>query len=390
MDSEIFKPQITLDRASVIPLRAQIIEQIRKNLLMNRPVPGTKIISERQLADDLDVNRNTIHQAYEELELEGLLEVSRKRRDGMVVAEEAVEKCRDPFPSLNLILHDKFSAYIKYSSRRSLEIIAGIMDRATELNISVHLIAVPEAGTDQKKIEQWLENIVSRSIGSITFGLVGDEFNPAFEELIRNRTLPQVFVTGHSALPHISSVIPGVRCGAEIMVEYLLKLNHRHLGVVAMPRRALSQFNFDASERGEAVAEIAEAKGLKVTFLPISLLDGQLAAPGEVAERILACNPRPDALWIQNDSIAGQIITELERRGARIPHDFSVIGYDNQEPNGTLSSIDHSSYEIGGKAVDIIHELFYHGQAGEARHVQVASRFIPKESINLKKIGGNL
>lgn len=381
MKAELFKPQIILDRTTVIPLRAQIIEQVRKSLLMNRPDPGTKIVSERQLADELEVNRNTIHQAYEELLQEGLLKISQKRRDGMVVAEKVAEKCCDPFPALNLILPYNFSEYIKHSSQRSLEIIAGIMDRATELNISVHLIAIPNAGAGRKKIQQWLENIVLRSIGSITFGLKNSGFDPVFDKLLKNQALPHVFITGYSDLPHISSVTSDIRIGAGAMIEYLRKLNHRHLGVVALENKTPAQFNFEAFERGRIIAGMAETKGMKVTFLPITLKGGMLANPCEVVTRILACDPMPSVFWTQNDSIAGQIINELRRHDIHVPRDFSLIGYDNLEPDGKLSSINHSSYEIGSKAVDIVCELFHHGQAGEAIHVQVPSRFIIKKSI---------
>lgn len=62
-----------LDRKSGIPYYIQLKEQIRKNIMQGNWQTGTKLPTERDLAEELGVSRNTVSQAYKELESEGVL-----------------------------------------------------------------------------------------------------------------------------------------------------------------------------------------------------------------------------------------------------------------------------------------------------------------------------
>ena len=84
MASQKFRPEIRLERNSVIPLCAQLTEQIRSEIIRNRLRSGTRLVSERRLADELEINRNTVHQAYGRLASEDILSVSKVRGGGMV------------------------------------------------------------------------------------------------------------------------------------------------------------------------------------------------------------------------------------------------------------------------------------------------------------------
>jgi DNA-binding transcriptional regulator YhcF (GntR family) len=74
---------ITLDGASPIPpfeqVRAQIAAQIADGVL----VPGTRLPTVRQLADDLSLAVNTVARSYRELEAAGMVET--RGRGGTVV-----------------------------------------------------------------------------------------------------------------------------------------------------------------------------------------------------------------------------------------------------------------------------------------------------------------
>ncbi|CAA7599507.1 GntR-type HTH domain protein [Acididesulfobacillus acetoxydans] len=62
-----------LDRHSGIPYYVQLKEQIRKRIAQDIWRAGIKLPTERELAAELAVSRNTVSQAYRELEREGLL-----------------------------------------------------------------------------------------------------------------------------------------------------------------------------------------------------------------------------------------------------------------------------------------------------------------------------
>ncbi|TGE31986.1 GntR family transcriptional regulator [Desulfosporosinus sp. Sb-LF] len=74
-----------LDRQSGVPYYIQLKEQIRLRITQGAWSAGTKLLTERELAERLAVSRNTVSQAYKELESEGILNSVRGR--GTFVAD---------------------------------------------------------------------------------------------------------------------------------------------------------------------------------------------------------------------------------------------------------------------------------------------------------------
>ncbi len=65
--------RITLDRENGTPIYLQIVSQIRKQILSGELGSGYRLPPERQLAEQLDVNRTTVLNAYRELKAEGIV-----------------------------------------------------------------------------------------------------------------------------------------------------------------------------------------------------------------------------------------------------------------------------------------------------------------------------
>ena len=76
---------VDLDRKSGIPYYIQLKEQIRRRITQGVWTAGTKLPTERELAESLALSRNTVSQAYKELESEGILASARGR--GTFVAD---------------------------------------------------------------------------------------------------------------------------------------------------------------------------------------------------------------------------------------------------------------------------------------------------------------
>jgi Predicted transcriptional regulators len=70
---------LDLDRQSGVPYYIQLKEQIRRKVTHGAWAAGTKLLTERELAERLAVSRNTVSQAYKELESEGILSSVRGR-----------------------------------------------------------------------------------------------------------------------------------------------------------------------------------------------------------------------------------------------------------------------------------------------------------------------
>lgn len=66
--------EIVIDTGDAVPVFAQIIEQIKNAVLSGDLAPGSALPSIRQLANDLQLNPNTVAKAYRLLERDSVIE----------------------------------------------------------------------------------------------------------------------------------------------------------------------------------------------------------------------------------------------------------------------------------------------------------------------------
>ncbi len=71
---DLFLPVLSLDRNSLTPIHRQIYESFSHAIVSRRLRPGTKMPSTRELAGQLDVSRNTVMTAFEQLLADGFLQ----------------------------------------------------------------------------------------------------------------------------------------------------------------------------------------------------------------------------------------------------------------------------------------------------------------------------
>ena len=66
--------EIVIDTSDSVPLFTQLIEQIKKAVLSGKLKPGAALPSIRQLANDLEMNHNTVAKAYRLLERDSVIQ----------------------------------------------------------------------------------------------------------------------------------------------------------------------------------------------------------------------------------------------------------------------------------------------------------------------------
>lgn len=64
---------LDIDTVSAEPVYEQIVRQVRQAVLRGELKPGDPLPAIRQLADDLDLNHNTVARAYKQLESERVI-----------------------------------------------------------------------------------------------------------------------------------------------------------------------------------------------------------------------------------------------------------------------------------------------------------------------------
>ena len=79
--------EIVIDTSRSVPMFAQLIEQIKEAVLNGELSPGSALPSIRQLANDLEMNHNTVAKAYRFLERDSVIQTRGYR--GTVVHPDA-------------------------------------------------------------------------------------------------------------------------------------------------------------------------------------------------------------------------------------------------------------------------------------------------------------
>jgi GntR family transcriptional regulator / MocR family aminotransferase len=77
---------IALDRSSTVALYRQLYDQLREAILSGQLAPGTRLPSSRELADELEIARNTVMNAFDQLHSESYVE--RRVGDGTYVSRQ--------------------------------------------------------------------------------------------------------------------------------------------------------------------------------------------------------------------------------------------------------------------------------------------------------------
>ncbi|RIX59438.1 GntR family transcriptional regulator [Paenibacillus nanensis] len=77
---------MTIEFDNNAPIYIQIMNYIKKQIVIGKLGPGDKIESVRDLASELQINPNTIQRTFQELEREGIVET--KRGLGRYVTDE--------------------------------------------------------------------------------------------------------------------------------------------------------------------------------------------------------------------------------------------------------------------------------------------------------------
>jgi GntR family transcriptional regulator len=97
-----------IDPKSPVPINAQVVDGIKRQVLQGHYSPGEMLPSVRALAGTLAINPNTVMRAYQMLEFAGI--ISTRRGKGVYLTEKAPALCRREFGTADLHRLDELVA----------------------------------------------------------------------------------------------------------------------------------------------------------------------------------------------------------------------------------------------------------------------------------------
>ncbi|MFI4869290.1 MAG: LacI family DNA-binding transcriptional regulator [Steroidobacterales bacterium] len=142
---------------------------------------------------------------------------------------------------------------------------------------------------------------------------------------------------------------------ARDLTEYLLSLGHRRFGFIqGHPHHEVSQQRLQGFLTALAAAGIA-ADSVRLEQGYFTYRSGL-----EAAERLLADEPSPTAIFAANDDMAAAAVSLAHRLGFRVPEDLSIAGFDDTPIAASvwpaLTTIHQPVAAMARAAVDLVLE----------------------------------
>jgi DNA-binding LacI/PurR family transcriptional regulator len=181
-------------------------------------------------------------------------------------------------------------------------------------------------------------------------------FEPELVAVLRDSGKPLALVDMH--LPGFSSVNPDHHLGGYLATRHLIRTGRRRIAMIA---GSLAHYSIHQRTRGYRKA-LFEARMLAdpelEAHVPASADPAE--AVREATRRLLALNPRPDAIFCYNDSTALAAMQACLDTGLKVPADIAIVGFDDisgaAQAIPPLSSIAIDKEALGAAGVALLLE----------------------------------
>lgn len=242
------------------------------------------------------------------------------------------------------------------------EILSGICDRAGKLGQKV---MIESAKPDFLKEKQHIELFERRFVDGAL--LLGFNDRHGFLADLAERSYPMVSVNNHFRGWKTGYVVCDYRSGAQQIMNYLLQLGHKHIGLIHAEPETQTQ-------RDIIDVYVSKMKSAGLSCDETWREDGRFTEQGGAAAAAALLDRHPDvtAIFGGNDKMAVGAIHYLHQRGVRVPDDISVTGFDDIQHtafvNPSLTTVHVPLYEAGALACERLVERI-HGRTekvGEA------------------------
>ncbi len=150
-----------LEHKSGIPLYIQLKGQIKKRIQLGYWLPGHKLPTERELAQELGISRNTVSSAYRELELEGIL-ISQQGKGTFVAKQTSLWSREDKKAKLIKVVDLAIEEATQLSFRLD-EFLLIALKRAREKKKFLGLVRVAFVASTQEYCQYFVQEIEPRA-----------------------------------------------------------------------------------------------------------------------------------------------------------------------------------------------------------------------------------
>ncbi|WP_430788591.1 LacI family DNA-binding transcriptional regulator [Actinoplanes sp. G11-F43] len=259
------------------------------------------------------------------------------------------------------------------SSPLTVEILRGTMRAAHEAGLELVLLDLP----DGMPAARWIER-TERNGPTAVIALKSRLRTAERAKLARNG-VPLVEVDTYQ-LPDSDSYSVGATnfAGGMAATRYLLSLGHTRIGFLS----GVADTQASIARKHGHLAALASA-GIQPGDDIVEEGDFTYESGLRAAEVLLSRPDRVTAIFAASDSQAAGVLEAARRAGVSVPHDLSVMGFDDQlvarMTAPRLTTIRQPSEAMGAYAVEVAHKLLL-GGAPPAFHTDLATELVVRDS----------
>jgi LacI family transcriptional regulator len=200
-------------------------------------------------------------------------------------------------------------------------------------------------------------------------------------QLLEAPSIPTVAVAGHKPFPGVTNIVLDHRHAARIALQHLVDLGHKR---IAFMKGASS--SSDSEVRWSAIREVAEEVKVKIDPQLTVQIDINEATPQmgyPFAKQLLERQVPFTALFAYNDLSALGAIRAFQEAGLRVPHDISVVGFDDIQGAAyntpSLTTVRQPLTRMGNLAAQTLLERI-ENKKDESEEIAVEPELVVRES----------
>jgi len=241
-------------------------------------------------------------------------------------------------------------AFLIDSLSTSPEGIVAIRGAQSALEKSEMVLTIYETGNDALREPAIIGTLSRDGIEAVVYACIFTREIEVPDALVQSG-LPYVLLNCTTRIPTAPSIVPSEIAGGQRATQALLDARHRVIGtVVGEEFMSAAQDRLKGYRRALATADVPFDPRL------VKAGDWSASAGYQGTKSLMENEPRPTAIFCQNDRMAIGCYEYLKEHGYHIPDDVSVVGYDDEEISRhltpMLTTINLPHREMGQWAVE--------------------------------------
>lgn len=194
---------------------------------------------------------------------------------------------------------------------------------------------------------------------------------------------PFVLIDRHFSDINSNYVVVDNREGAKNAMNHLIGAGYQNIACFSISPAYISSI----VDRIDGCKDALEEHGMKGDDLILKEIpfDGIQAGVERSITEILNGNPKADAIFALNNTIAIACLRELKKKGIRIPEHLALMSFDDRESfelcSPTISAVAQPIHEIGEEATTmLLANIEKKGTPWQNQHVTLTTELIVRDS----------